>query len=1207
MSRKRQPALDPRLAALRDCLDEFAGRYAQIRPGAKTFGDFVRAPSVAADEETLTEPILARLIERVLGFPPGAYFPQLGKGGLKPDFTPIDLIAHPFVLDAKGSDEGFTAGHVRQIQRYVSQRSLRYGVLFNLRELRVYPRAASKEDAALSFALLPLWQVASGEALPGPEVDAFLRFCEGFSHRQLDLAAKVEHIRSQPSWAKRLAAGEDVGVDVEFLVEQLRLLAGRLTADAATSYEELRLYLAAVPGSEERLLHELKQIALDLEPGVAVESLPADVDGWRAGLGLVERVWRQYLLRVAYLSLTRILLYRAWEDVQFVDEALYDGGFDVVYAQVHERVRDVLRRAMSMGAERYRTLFQAANNYEWYTPSDDLLVEVLYRLGAVPLGRLDQDVLGALYVSYVDEIDRDRLGQFFTPRDVVRFMLDRAGFAGPDGLFRLEGDERKPIRVFDFATGSGGFLVEAARRVIDDSGIADDDARGLREALAAITRGFRGGEISPFPYYLTEINLLLQVSRLLGRLKLLHVDPPPFVLGVLRTDSLATRGTAAPSLPVGARLRKDTAELVTDDIYDVVPVEPEKEGLYRELKDDATFDLVIGNPPYVAEANNRPLFAHLRAIPAWRGTYRGKTDYLYYFLLLAVEKLKPGGRLCVIVPAGWMNAGNADFLRERLTAELTLEELFLFGSYRVFAADQGPAPTPTVESAILVATKGPAPKRHKLRVVALEDEGAVTGMPRAELLAEMGRRFAGRQGRRRGIHVHDVAQVDLRPKYPWPVKVGARDVAAQVVGQLQAALDNDSMPVEPLAMSWKVFTGIETAADAYTNRIRRSLSASARHQLEAAGLRLGEPIMELPEAVASDPLWEKHERYLARSPEPTAILYAAVDASDSVRYLRLERGSAPPDDLLARLEPWKPLLESRAEIRRNARRKWWETAWPRDARDLRAPKIMALYRTDRGRFALDEDGHWQPGKKLSVAVGRAPGAPVAYLCGLLNSELLDLWYAVRGKTPWHVRRNYEPKRMNEMPYRRPEGDPRAEEIAGLVREIAANRQALLPHRGVIRDLGRIVKDPWRTGPVAVDRAALASTLPAAEAVSVRLDRALSLECSPAGALRRLDTKTLVFRRGGKETGRITGEPDRLDLLEEILVGTAADDPGSILLPKDLEAFERRCADLARRVQSLLDEGREKVEQVERLVCALYDLSPELTEAVVEHAVARARG
>jgi hypothetical protein len=30
-------------------------------------------------------------------------------------------------------------------------------------------------------------------------------------------------------------------------------------------------------------------------------------------------------------------------------------------------------------------------------------------------------------------------------------------------------------------------------------------------------------------------------------------------------------------------------------------------------------------------------------------------------------------------------------------------------------------------------------------------------------------------------------------------------------------------------------------------------------------------------------------------------------------------------------------------------------------------------------------------KNAVVLVGRTDGAPVAYLCGLLNGELLDLW------------------------------------------------------------------------------------------------------------------------------------------------------------------------------------------------------------------------
>jgi len=513
------------MSALARILDQYEGRYRELR-GVATFGDYMTSTGKAADEETLTEPLLASLLEDVLGFGKGDYFPQRGKSGLKPDFTPTDLVTHRFVLDAKGSSESLSA-HVAQIRRYVEQRALRYGVLFNGKQVRVYPSGSTTFDRSLSFDLLPLWHAARGEQLPvGPDFDAFAAFLGSFSHRALSTAEKIERIRREESWTERLG---DAVVDVDFLVEQLRQLAADLSRDAGAHLPDLNAYVEMSSERAERLNDELRLLALDIEPGVDIDSLPTTVEAWSSGTGTVERVWRQYLLRVAYLSVTRILLYRAWEDVGFVDEMLYDGGFDTAYERLDESVREVLTRAFLLGSGKYKTLFHAENNYEWYRPSEDVLVDVLYRLGAIPLGKLDQDVLGALYVSYVDEIDRDRLGQFFTPRDVVRFMLDRAGFSGED-VFRREGDDRLPLRVFDFATGSGGFLVEAARRVIDDAGIASDDQKGLREALRAISSGF-GGEISPFPYYLTEINLLLQVSRLLGRMRVAGVEAPPLSSG----------------------------------------------------------------------------------------------------------------------------------------------------------------------------------------------------------------------------------------------------------------------------------------------------------------------------------------------------------------------------------------------------------------------------------------------------------------------------------------------------------------------------------------------------------------------------------------------------------------------------------------------------------------------------------------------------
>ena len=231
-----------------------------------------------------------------------------------------------------------------------------------------------------------------------------------------------------------------------------------------------------------------------------------------------------------------VLLYRAWEDVAFVDSTSTTA--------VRRRPTTGSRRSpagpdrgVRSGPSATAGFSPADNNYDWYRPRDEALVDVLYALTPFPLGKLDADVLGGLYESYVEEIDRDRLGQFFTPRSWCASCSTAPGSPARRACSRSQGDERKPRRVLDFATGSGGFL----SRLRGASSTTQASTWTTREGLRRRWRdrhGFYGGEISPFPYYLTEINLLLQVSRLLGRLRLPATPPPTFVLGVLHADTL---------------------------------------------------------------------------------------------------------------------------------------------------------------------------------------------------------------------------------------------------------------------------------------------------------------------------------------------------------------------------------------------------------------------------------------------------------------------------------------------------------------------------------------------------------------------------------------------------------------------------------------------------------------------------------------------
>ena len=313
-------------------LASYAGRYRELN-GATDLGSYLAAERPREDEEMLTEPVLQDILEQVLGFPRDAYFPQRGRSGLKPDFTPVDLVAHRFVLDAKSSLQDLDA-HEPQIRAYIDQRGLDCGVLFNLRELRVYRRGATGHDPDLSFDVRRVWEVARGEALPTEEIDRFARFCEQFAFRAMSFDDKVRLVAEAEPWNVREGTGEHLEIDLDFLVSQLRMLSRLLADDAEAQHDRLFDQLELDPDRERRLRVELETLAREIEPGISAEDLPDSVIGYRDGDGVARRAWRQYLMRVSQLTLTRILLYRSWEDASFVDDRLYDGGFDVAYERL---------------------------------------------------------------------------------------------------------------------------------------------------------------------------------------------------------------------------------------------------------------------------------------------------------------------------------------------------------------------------------------------------------------------------------------------------------------------------------------------------------------------------------------------------------------------------------------------------------------------------------------------------------------------------------------------------------------------------------------------------------------------------------------------------------------------------------------------------------------------------------------------------------
>ena len=138
--------------------------------------------------------------------------------------------------------------------------------------------------------------------------------------------------------------------------------------------------------------------------------------------------------------------------------------------------------------------------------------------------QLEGDLLGELYQNYFDPETRKALGEFYTPPEVVEFILDEVGYSGDAST-----------RLLDPATGSGTFLIAALRRYLRANAERDPVA-----VLDGITKEFRlvAFDVNPFAVLIAQINAAALLVPLYTRA--IKQDPKLVLrrLPIVRTDSL---------------------------------------------------------------------------------------------------------------------------------------------------------------------------------------------------------------------------------------------------------------------------------------------------------------------------------------------------------------------------------------------------------------------------------------------------------------------------------------------------------------------------------------------------------------------------------------------------------------------------------------------------------------------------------------------
>lgn len=264
----------------------------------------------------------------------------------------------------------------------------------------------------------------------------------------------------------------------------------------------------------------------------------------------------------------------------------------------------------------------------------------------------DADAVQFFYEPFLEAFDpllRKQLGVWYTPSEIVTYMVTRVDKALKDDLGVEDGLAAENVYVLDPCCGTGAYVTAVLRRIdrtLDEKGLGNLKGQMVKKAALARVLGF---EIMPAPFIVAHLRVGSELQRLGASLK----DPER--ASVFLTNALTgwEPQTKKP-LPF--------------------PEFEEERKKADQVKQDAPILVILGNPPYngyagVTIGEERDLSN------AYRSTKRvrrpegsGLNDLYVRFFRMAERRIveKTGrGIVCFISNYSWLAGSSFTGMRER--------------------------------------------------------------------------------------------------------------------------------------------------------------------------------------------------------------------------------------------------------------------------------------------------------------------------------------------------------------------------------------------------------------------------------------------------------------------------------------------------------------------------------------------------------------
>lgn len=305
---------------------------------------------------------------------------------------------------------------------------------------------------------------------------------------------------------------------------------------------------------------------------------------------------------------------------------------------------DLIRVAFDLAEEQFPLVYRE-DACDYLRPGKETLAELVYDLSTKSFEALTNRAVGDIYQSLLSSRQQQehKLGAFYTPHADVEYMVSKLNL-------------RRDAVVLDPCMGSGHFHAELYERLAElyaAEGYSREDA--YREIVG---KQLWGADIDTFATSLAAIRLFFLDEHSTG------VRPHLYVHDML---------LHSPERPQEELFRRDAARVVTSD--------PEVDEL--GAIDEVAFDAIVGNPPYGArkpkykEAIYRALYG--TTAPALNAGSIGTGDHDTYGMFFAngIERLREGGRLCLITNDSFRSLTTYAALRRHILDRCKIVEILL--------------------------------------------------------------------------------------------------------------------------------------------------------------------------------------------------------------------------------------------------------------------------------------------------------------------------------------------------------------------------------------------------------------------------------------------------------------------------------------------------------------------------------------------------